>query len=101
MMGRAATDADPVETRAWLDPPEGVTEVEDRDRAAFLLGELIGRARRWGTPVPYSANTPYLTTIPPDRQARRPGDRAIEHRIRSYIRWNVLAIARTPLTLLL
>ena len=86
------SDTDPVETREWLESLEGVIEVEGQDRAAYLLDELIGRARRWGTPVPYSANTPYINTIPPDRQARHPGDRAIEHRIRSYVRWNALAI---------
>ena len=58
----------------------------------FLLHELMHEARRKGAPVPYSANTPYLNTIPPDREAPHPGDRAIEHRIRSYIRWNALAI---------
>ena len=42
--------------------------------------------------MPYSANTPYINTIPPDREARHPGDRAIEHRIRSLLRWNALAI---------
>jgi pyruvate dehydrogenase E1 component len=84
-------DADPVETQEWLESLEGVIEVEGQDRAAFLLDELLGRARRWGTPVPYSANTPYLNTIPPDRQARHPGDRAIEHTIRSFIRWNAVA----------
>src|SRR3954452_1595691 len=86
------SDTDPVETREWLESLEGGIEVEGQDRAAYLLDELIGRARRWGTPVPYSANTPYINTIPPDRQARHPGDRAIEHRIRSYVRWNALAI---------
>jgi pyruvate dehydrogenase E1 component len=85
-------DTDPVETQEWLDSLEGVIEVEGQDRAAFLLDELLGRARRRGTPVPYSAATPYLNTIPPDRQDRHPGDRAVEHRIRSYIRWNALAI---------
>src|SRR4051812_25256841 len=49
-------------------------------------------ARRKGAPVPYSANTPYLNTIPVERQPQHPGDRAIEHRIRSVIRWNALAI---------
>src|ERR671933_539377 len=85
-------DIDPSETHEWLEFLEGVIVVEGQDRAAFLLDELLSRARRWGTPVPYSANTPYINTIPPDRQARHPGDRAIEHRIRSYIRWNALAI---------
>src|SRR3954467_2153256 len=85
-------DVDPAETREWLDSLDGIIEVEGQDRAAFLLDELLGRARRRGTPVPYSAATPYLNTIPPDREAPHPGDRAIEHRIRSYIRWNALAI---------
>ena len=91
-MSSAQPDLDPAETREWLDSLDGVIEVEGQDRAAFLLDELLGRARRRGTPVPYSATTPYLNTIPPEREARHPGDRAIEHRIRSYIRWNALAI---------
>src|SRR5919199_6797124 len=85
-------DIDPAETQEWLESLEGVIEVEGQDRAAFLLDELLSRARRRGTPVPYSAATPYLNTIPPDREERHPGDRAIEHRIRSYVRWNALAI---------
>src|SRR3982750_3708202 len=85
-------DTDPTETQEWLDSLDGVIEVEGQDRAAFLIDELLGRARRRGTPVPYSASTPYLNTIPPDREERHPGNRAIEHRIRSYIRWNALAI---------
>ena len=51
----------------------------------------IGEARRNGVPVPYSANTPYLNTIPPHAQPPHPGDAAIEHRIRSLIRWNAVA----------
>src|SRR3954452_7048086 len=74
-------DIDPAETQEWLESLEGVIEVEGQDRAAFLLDELLGRARRRGTPVPYSAATPYLNTIPPGREERYPGDRAIEHRI--------------------
>jgi pyruvate dehydrogenase E1 component len=85
-------DVDPAETQEWFDSLEGVIEVEGQGRAAFLLGGLLDRARQRGTPVPYSATTPYINTIPPDREARHPGDRAIEQRIRSYIRWNALAI---------
>src|SRR5919202_7066803 len=85
-------DIDPSETHEWLEFLEGVIVVEGQDRAAFLLDELLARARRRGTPVPYSAATPYLNTIPPDQEERHPGDRATEHRIRSYIRWNALAI---------
>ena len=85
-------DLDPLETREWLDALTSVLEFEGPERTHFLLDELVIEARRKGTPVPYSANTPYLNTIPPDREARHPGDRAIEQRIRSLIRWNALAI---------
>jgi pyruvate dehydrogenase E1 component len=85
-------DVDPVETREWLDALGSVLDFEGTDRAFFLLDELIAESRRKGSPVPYSANTPYLNTIPPEKEERHPGDRAIEHRIRSLIRWNAVAI---------
>ncbi|HTF52128.1 MAG TPA: pyruvate dehydrogenase (acetyl-transferring), homodimeric type [Pseudonocardia sp.] len=85
-------DLDPVETREWRDALASVVEFDGTDRAGFLLEELVSQARRTGAPVPYSANTPYLNTIPPDRGAPHPGDREIEHRIRSLIRWNAVAI---------
>jgi len=85
-------DIDPTETREWLDALEGVIEVEGPERARYLLERVLDSARRKGAPAPYSANTPYLNTIPPEREDRHPGDRAIEHRIRSFIRWNALAI---------
>jgi pyruvate dehydrogenase E1 component len=89
MQGR---DTDPTETREWVDALEGVIEVEGAERASYLLERVLDGARRKGAPVPYSANTPYLNTIPPEKEERHPGDRAIEHRIRSFIRWNALAI---------
>jgi pyruvate dehydrogenase E1 component len=85
-------DLDPVETREWLDSLDGVLEVEGPERAHFLLEQVIDGARRKGAPVPYSATTPYINTIPLERQEPHPGDRTIEHRIRSAIRWNALAI---------
>src|SRR4051794_41260015 len=36
--------------------------------------------------------TPYMNTIAPEKEEKSPGDRAIEHRIRSAIRWNAVAI---------
>src|SRR5215218_11436694 len=63
-----------------------------RYRAGFLLDALVSEARRKGAPVPYSATTPYLNTIPVDQQPAYPGDLALEHRIRSLTRWNALAM---------
>jgi pyruvate dehydrogenase E1 component len=85
-------DVDPVETREWLDSLDAVLAFDGADRAYFLLDELIGEARRNGAAVPYSANTPYLNTIAPDREQKHPGDLAVERAIRSMIRWNAVAI---------
>jgi pyruvate dehydrogenase E1 component len=86
-------DLDPAETREWVDALDSVMTFEGTDRAFFLLDEVIAEARRLGAPVPYSATTPYLNTIPPDKEDRLgPRELAIDHRIRSFIRWNALAI---------
>jgi len=85
-------DIDPEETREWLDSLEAVIDAEGVDRAHFLLEQLITTARMRGSYLPYNANTPYLNTIPADRQPHYPGDREIERRISSIIRWNALAM---------
>jgi pyruvate dehydrogenase E1 component len=85
------TDVDPAEVAEWTDALESVLAFEGPSRARYILEQLTEAAKRHGTPVPYSANTPYLNTIPPDQEARHPGDRAIEHKIRSLIRWNAVA----------
>ena len=84
-------DLDPLETREWLDALDSVVVFDGADRATFLLDELLNGARRSGVPVPYSANTPYLNTIPPDREPQYPGDLEVEQKIRSLIRWNAIA----------
>jgi pyruvate dehydrogenase E1 component len=85
------SDLDPLETREWLDALDSVVVFDGADRATFLLDELLDGARRSGVPVPYSANTPYLNTIPPDREPQYPGDLEVEQKIRSLIRWNAIA----------
>ncbi len=85
-------DQDPQETREWLEALEGVLETEGPERAHFLLEQLIEKARRSGAFLPYSANTAYINTIPPSKEERSPGDHEIEHRIRSYVRWNAAAM---------
>jgi pyruvate dehydrogenase E1 component len=88
----AANDDDASETREWLDALEAVLEREGPERAHFLLEALIDKARREGAHIPYSANTAYLNTIPSHQEEPLPGDAAIEERIRSYIRWNAMAM---------
>ena len=85
-------DLDPQETQEWLEALDGVLENEGPDRAHFLLERLIDKARRSGAYLPYSANTAYLNTIPLTKQDQFPGERSIERRIRSFVRWNAMAM---------
>ncbi|MFC4520978.1 pyruvate dehydrogenase (acetyl-transferring), homodimeric type [Cupriavidus pinatubonensis] len=85
-------DIDAQETREWLDALEGVIAHGGPERAHFLIEQLIRRAHDAGIYLPFSANTAYLNTIPLETQARSPGDQELEHRIRSYVRWNAIAV---------
>lgn len=88
----SADDVDAEETQEWMEALESVIETEGLERAHYLIERLVDKARRCGANLPYSANTAYINTIPPNQEARSPGDAALEHRIRSYIRWNAMAI---------
>ncbi len=88
----ALPDNDKQETQEWLDALESVLELEGPERAHYLLEQLIDKARRSGAFLPYSANTAYINTIPPSLEVPMPGDPEMEHRIRSLIRWNALAM---------
>jgi pyruvate dehydrogenase complex dehydrogenase (E1) component len=88
----AANDLDSLETQEWLEALEGVIEREGPERAHFLLESLIDAARRSGAYLPFSATTAYINSIPPHLEERSPGDHAIEERIRSFTRWNALAM---------
>ncbi|WP_292992970.1 pyruvate dehydrogenase (acetyl-transferring), homodimeric type [Nitrosomonas sp.] len=85
-------DIDPQETQEWLDALDSVIINIGGERAHFLLEKLIEKARRSGAYLPYSATTAYINTIPPGKEERSPGNNAIEHRIRSYVRWNAMAM---------
>src|SRR3954469_9574768 len=85
-------DVDPQETREWLEALEGVLRHDGRERAEHLITELLDRARRRGVPLEVGLNTPYVNTIPPEREERHPGDLELEHRIRAIIRWNAIAL---------
>src|SRR5687768_7973070 len=85
-------DIDPPETQEWLEALESVLTHEGTERAHYLLERLVEKARRSGAYLPYSATTAYINTIPPGKEDRSPGNHALEHRIRSYVRWNSMAM---------
>ncbi|MBM3396080.1 MAG: pyruvate dehydrogenase (acetyl-transferring), homodimeric type, partial [Betaproteobacteria bacterium] len=88
----ALPDTDPQETNEWLDALDGVLAQEGPQRAHYIIEKLIEKARRAGAYLPYSANTAYINTIPVSEEERSPGDHELEHRIRSYVRWNAAAM---------
>jgi pyruvate dehydrogenase E1 component len=85
-------DTDAAETQEWLDSLEGVLQTKGPDRARFILTQLKNKANRQGVAVPFTANTPYINTLAPDKQPPFPGSREIERRIKSLVRWNAMAM---------
>ncbi len=87
-----SSDIDPQGTQEWLDALESALRDEGVERAHYLIERLIDKARRSGVHLPYSATTAYLNTIHPSHEEKLPGEPGLEHRIRSIIRWNAMAM---------
>jgi pyruvate dehydrogenase E1 component len=85
-------DHDPAETQEWVDSLRAVVRHAGAERASFLLGRLRDEALKTGAMPPFLATTPYRNTIAPAQEAKSPGNRELEHKIRSAIRWNAVAI---------
>jgi pyruvate dehydrogenase E1 component len=89
---QAAPDSDPAETRDWLDALDAVLESSGPERARYLLTQLQLAAFRHGVSTPTGLNTPYINTIPAEDQPEFGGDRELERRIKSIVRWNAMAM---------
>jgi pyruvate dehydrogenase E1 component len=85
-------DADPGETREWLESIDSVLKVHGAERAHYLLERLIDHTRRSGAYLPFKPNTAYVNSISTAQEREYPGDRALERRIEAYIRWNAMAM---------
>jgi len=85
-------DVDPLETQEWLDALESVAKHEGDDRARYILKKLGHKAADIGLGAAGSLTTPYCNTISPRDEVRMPGDLFMERRIRSFIRWNAMAM---------
>lgn len=62
------------------------------EQAPGLLNKLISKLREAGMHIPLPLTTPYINTIPPEREPIYPGERQVERRIKSYVRWNAMAM---------
>ncbi|MBI3098557.1 MAG: pyruvate dehydrogenase (acetyl-transferring), homodimeric type [Planctomycetes bacterium] len=85
-------DPDPQETAEWVESLDAVTQARGRARARYLLRRLIARSQEHQIVLPELVQTPYINTIPVDREPAYPGDERIERKIRRIIRWNAVAL---------
>ena len=85
-------DIDPLETNEWIESLNSVIENDGSSRASYLLNKVIDQAYKAGLVLPDTRTTPYINTIPPEAEAKSPGDQNIEKKIRAYIRWNAAAM---------
>jgi pyruvate dehydrogenase E1 component len=80
------------ELREWGESLDAVLQEEGPERAERILEWLRMRAQMEGVKTPFTANTPYVNTIPASEQPPFPGNQEIERRIKSLVRWNALAM---------
>jgi pyruvate dehydrogenase E1 component len=85
-------DVDAAETGEWLEAIDAVVSHDGPERARQILDRVIERAQHAGTGPIASLTTPYVNTIPPEAEAKLPGDPALERRLRSIVRWNAMAM---------
>jgi pyruvate dehydrogenase E1 component len=85
-------DADPVETREWLEAFDALIASQGRERATFLLRKLLDHARARRVPLPPVLNTPYKNSVALADQPQFPGNLELESRISAIVRWNALAM---------
>ena len=85
-------DIDPTETKEWLDSLSAVLENDGKNRAQFIIKQLIEHSYKEGSDLVLSRNTPYINTIPPEEEKKSSGDQNLERKIRSLIRWNAAAM---------
>ncbi|HLG43228.1 MAG TPA: pyruvate dehydrogenase (acetyl-transferring), homodimeric type [Planctomycetota bacterium] len=78
--------------RDWLDSLEDVLRTGGPKKAQRLLRELQMHILYKGIRLPFTANTPYVNSIHHSKQVPYPGNRDLERRIRSIIRWNAMAM---------
>ena len=81
-----------LETREWIQSLDYVIQQGDKARVLRLLEALRARARQVGLREPFTSTTPFINTIPPGDEVPFPGDREIERRNKSLVRWNALAM---------
>ncbi|PID65131.1 MAG: pyruvate dehydrogenase (acetyl-transferring), homodimeric type, partial [Gammaproteobacteria bacterium] len=91
-MKKSYNDVDPQETLEWLDAIDAIAKIDGHDRAEFIIEQLQKRMAKHTGKSPFSANTPYVNTIPKELEPELPGNRELEEKVTALIRWNAMAM---------
>src|ERR1044071_5045411 len=86
------TVPDSEEISEWIEAVDQIVAQDGSTAACELVEALVNRAREAGVDVPVQLNTPYINTIPVDEEIPYPGDRLLERRIKSLVRWNAMCM---------
>jgi pyruvate dehydrogenase E1 component len=81
-----------IENREWLDSLEYIIQNDEPARVRELLALLQYKAHKAGIVFRCPGNSPYINSIPPEKEKPYPGSREIERRIKSLVRWNAMAM---------
>ncbi len=92
VVDKGASEIEALETQEWLESLDYVLQTGGPERVKRLLRQLQIHAQEAGVRLPFTANTPYINTIPAEEEPPYPGSREIERRIKSIIRWNAMAM---------
>ncbi len=76
----------------WLDALDALLEEEGPEGAQRLLRQLRLHAARQGVHEEDVTRTPYVNTIPLEKQPPYPGNRELERINKALIRWNAMAM---------
>ncbi len=87
-----STTVEEIEIQEWLTSLEYVLKHGSKEQAQRILQQLQIKAQEAGVTLPFAVNTPYVNTITPEKQPPYPGNRELERRIKSLIRWNAMAM---------
>ena len=92
MMDNDKSDPRDVADNEWCDFMDRFFQTKGADGVRELMTKLGRRVRGYGIAAHPYRTTPYVNTLDAERQPPYPGQREIERRIKSLIRWNAMAM---------
>ncbi|HKJ41247.1 MAG TPA: pyruvate dehydrogenase (acetyl-transferring), homodimeric type [Sunxiuqinia sp.] len=81
-----------IENQEWIDSIDYIIKNEDTERISEIMDLLWKRITKQGIRLQSPLNTPYINTISVSDEESYPGDRELERKIKSIVRWNAMAM---------